>query len=87
VPPFRFTTYTLQPVNVLQAERPAARRVEWDSLSKQGLETLRMIALPIACGLSYQEVAERRGLTTKAVSRALDVLAEEIRSQTRLSSS
>jgi hypothetical protein len=57
------------------------REVDWGVLSDHGLETLRTIALPISCGLSYQEVAEQRGITHKAVSKALDDLAKEIRRQ------
>jgi hypothetical protein len=53
--------------------------VDWGLISEQGLETLRTIALPIALGLSYKEVAEQRGVTPYFVSKALDQLAEEIR--------
>jgi DNA-directed RNA polymerase specialized sigma24 family protein len=55
--------------------------IEWEKLSDRGRWILQQVALPVALGLSYNEVARRLGCSRPVVGRWLDELAEEIRNQ------
>ncbi len=58
-----------------------AAEVDWMALSDRSKAILRHIAVPISEGRSQQEIASDLGRSTRWVSRALEDLRDEIRSQ------
>jgi DNA-directed RNA polymerase specialized sigma24 family protein len=74
------------PAPAVEAERGPRRlvlagQVDWTALSPEATETLRTVALRIALGRSFTEVAEETGLTRDQVATRLRQLREEIRAQ------
>jgi DNA-directed RNA polymerase specialized sigma24 family protein len=61
--------------------------VEWDALSEESLATLREIALPHSLGLSFEEIADRLGVGTHALTKRMRALREELLAQFERSSS
>ena len=61
------------------AKRPPLAAVDWEGLSPEGTWRLQRIAVPVACGLSYGEIALSLGWSSRRVSAELDELAEELR--------
>jgi hypothetical protein len=55
--------------------------VDWKRLSRTGCETLAMIALPVALGFSYSEVAAQAGLSHAEVVERMRKLREELAAQ------
>jgi len=60
---------------------PSLEDVDWDALSPEGRWILRNVAWPVRERDSYKAVARRLDVQERAVSRPLDELADEIRSQ------
>jgi len=59
----------------------SASDVDWKSLSQTGCETLAMIAMPVALGFSYAEVAAQAGLSHAEVVARMRKLREELEAQ------
>jgi DNA-directed RNA polymerase specialized sigma24 family protein len=53
--------------------------VDWESLSEEALATLRDVAVPVALGLRYKEVAAQLGLTENAIGHRMALLRDEVR--------
>jgi hypothetical protein len=49
----------------------SARQVDWRSLSPTSCETLAMIAMPVALGFSYAEIAAQAGLSHAEVAQRM----------------
>jgi CRP-like cAMP-binding protein len=59
----------------------SASDVDWKRLSQAGCETLAMIALPIALGFSYAEIAAQAGLSHAEVVQRMRKLRSELEAQ------
>jgi hypothetical protein len=59
----------------------SARQVDWRSLSPTSWETLAMIAMPVALGFSYAEIAAQAGLSHAEVAQRMRNLRGELEAQ------
>ena len=55
--------------------------VNWEKLSQRSRDTIKQIVLPHWYGYSYDEIAQRMGVTASLVSQRVKSLREEILKQ------
>lgn len=60
---------------------PLPSEIDWQALSAAGKETLRMVAVPAAIGLTYAEIGLALGVSEHRLSQRMASLRHELRLQ------